>query len=111
MHNNLNASIQDQELEILEHETKDGAFDADLLLDDFEIEYAEFDCGKACTPNGCMGHSTDIPISFTTGGVTFHVKGAESGDFPDNDDNVKLAIHVVNKIKKLILHNNAKNAS
>lgn len=72
------------------------------LLADFSVEYYDCDCGSPCTPNGCCGHSTGIPMSFTVGGVTFHVDGAQSGDFPDNDENVKRVRAVVKALGELI---------
>jgi len=51
--------------------------------DDFGVvEVYEYDCGKPCTENGCPGHETDIPMSIEFLGATFHVDGAERGDFP-----------------------------
>lgn len=41
--------------------------------------YYEYDCGRPCTPNGCTGHSTDIPVSMTINGYTFELMG-DRGD-------------------------------
>lgn len=72
------------------------------LFTDFDVEYYEYDCGSPCTPNGCCGHSTNIPVSFTVGGVTFHVDGAQSGDFPDEKENVNRVRAVVKALGALI---------
>lgn len=77
------------------------------LLADFDVEYYDYDCGSPCTPNGCCGHSTDIPLSFTVGGVTFHVDGAQSGDFPDEKENVNRVCAVVKALGALISANAA----
>ncbi len=76
------------------------------LLSDFDVEYYDYDCGYPCTPNGCFGHLTDIPVSFSVGGVTFHVDGAEGGDFPDNKTNIELVIAVVKELGDLIAKTN-----
>ena len=75
------------------------------LLADFDVEYYDYDCGRPCTPNGCCGHSTDIPLSFTVGGVTFHVDGAQSGDFPDEKENTNRVCAVVKALAELISAN------
>lgn len=72
------------------------------ILSNFDVDYYDHDCGSPCTPNGCFGHETDIPLSFTVGGVTFHVDGAERGDFPDEKENVELVCKVVKALGELI---------
>ncbi len=73
-------------------------------LSDFVIdEYYEYDCGYPCTPNGCCGHSTDIPLSFSVGGATFNVYGSESGDFPDSKENIQLVRSVVTALRDACL--------
>lgn len=71
-------------------------------LDGFEVEYYEYDCGHACTPNGCCGHLTEIPLAFSVGGVTFHVDGAEQGYFPDDQENTNRVCNVVEALAALI---------
>jgi len=73
-------------------------------LADFEVEYYDYDCGSPCTPNGCPGHSTTVPIAFSLGGVTFHVDGAEAGDFPSSSgsNEVNRVVAVVNAIAALV---------
>ena len=73
------------------------------MLSDFDVEYYDYECGFPCTPNGCCGHGTDIPLSFTVGGVTFSVYGAESGDFPDLKENIERVRTVVAALGKLIM--------
>lgn len=73
------------------------------LLGGFSVEYYDYDCGQACTPNGCCGHTTDIPTAFTVGGITFHVDGAESGDFPDEAVNVNRVCAVVKALESAIV--------
>lgn len=41
------------------------------------IEFYEYECGFPCTPDGCKGHVTDIPISITINGVRLVVEGAD----------------------------------
>lgn len=50
-----------------------------------EVEYHETDCGSNCTPDGCPGHDTDIPVSFCFKGVWFEVAGYRMGEFPWDD--------------------------
>lgn len=59
---------------------------------DFDIECYEYDCWRPCTPDGCPGHSTDMPIGFTFKGAQFYVAGAEGGDFPSHDNTINEAV-------------------
>lgn len=52
----------------------------------FDVEYYEYDCWKPCTPNGCMGHITDVPVTIWIDDVAFCVMGSEGGDFPGGED-------------------------
>lgn len=45
-----------------------------LELADWKLEFLETDCGSACTPNGCMGHPTDIPLALNIAGVEFKLE-------------------------------------
>lgn len=56
-----------------------------FVIDD--IDYYEYDCFDYCTPDGCKGHVTDIPVSFCFNGIQFFVEGFESGAFPGKDEN------------------------
>ncbi len=55
-----------------------------FVIDD--IDYFEYDCFDYCTPDGCKGHVTDIPISFCFNGIQFFVEGFEGGTFPGRDE-------------------------
>jgi hypothetical protein len=44
-----------------------------------KVGYHEADCGSNCTPDGCPGHDTDIPVSFCFKGVWFEVVGSFPG--------------------------------
>jgi len=64
-----------------------------------DVDYWEYDCGYPCTPNGCPGHITDIPVSIIIDGVTFYVEGYEGGDFPPRDpEKIEKIIKVVDNI-------------
>ena len=91
-------------LDDLQQEHPPSTQEIDLLAE-FDVEYYDYDCGKPCTPNGCCGHSTNIPVSFTVGGVTFHVDGAQSGDFPNENENVNRVCAVVKAMGALISAN------
>lgn len=65
-----------------EAEPSEPPFDGKVDLSQVEVDYYDYDCGSPCTPHGCPGHLTDIPVSITISGVTFHVDGSERGDFP-----------------------------
>ena len=72
-------------------------------LTGFDVETYEYECGHPCTPDGCMGHSTNIPVSFEVSGVRFVVNGYEGGDFPGRDkDEIDRVIEVVNLLGELI---------
>lgn len=73
-------------------------------LTGFHVDYYDYECGQPCTPNGCRGHSTDIPISFTVNGITFYVDGVHSGDFPNKED-IKDVQQVVRSIGALVQNN------
>lgn len=47
-----------------------------------DVDFHEYECGMACTPNGCLGHDTDIPIAFSFRGVWFEVAGYREGEVP-----------------------------
>lgn len=49
----------------------------------WEITTMETECGFPCTPNGCCGHSTDIPEYLCVGGfnLSFHCE-----DFSDTQE-------------------------
>ena len=72
---------------------------------EFFVECYEYDCGVPCKPYGCPGHETAIPLAFTVSNVTFHVDGAQSGDFPDDDLTIQRVCAVVDAIQKLIQDN------
>lgn len=72
---------------------------------DFDVEYYEYECGNACTPNGCCGHSTDIPVEIYIDGVRFSVDGYDAGDFPggadkEEIDRVKKAVKNMERVLK-----------
>lgn len=66
------------------------------------IEYFETDCGSPCTPNGCMGHDTDIPVSITIDGISFDIENSIGGDFPNESSDIDKVKEVVNKLHQLI---------
>lgn len=68
-------------------------------LSGFSVDYLEAECGFPCTPDGCLGHATDIPISFSVGGITFFVDGEHSGDFPRSTAEAAQARKVVNALR------------
>lgn len=71
---------------------------------DICIEYYDYDCGCACTPEGCTGHITDIPIGIIVDGVTFYVEGYETGDLPVTDpDHVDKIKAVVKKLSDILI--------
>lgn len=39
------------------------------------VTYYEYECGRPCTPNGCPGHTTDIPVAIEINGFTFVLMG------------------------------------
>lgn len=39
------------------------------------ITYYEYECGQPCTPNGCCGHETDIPVAIEINGFTLVLMG------------------------------------
>jgi len=49
---------------------------------DIDVEYYEYECGCACSPVGCVGHETDIPVAIILNGTRFFVDGYEAGDWP-----------------------------
>lgn len=67
----------------------------------YEIEYYEYDCWKPCTPNGCMGHTTDVPVALHFDDVSLYVEGFEQGDFPAGADNDEVR-KVQNAIGRII---------
>lgn len=65
-----------------------------------DIEYYEYDCGNPCTEDGCMGHSTDVPVSFTINGVRVDVNGYLGGDFPgDNKEEIRMVKEFVEEFR------------
>lgn len=69
-------------------------------LSDNALEYLEYDCFYPCTPDGCLGHVTDLPVGFSIAGVDFEVRGYANGDFPSSD--AEENNHVEAVIKRLI---------
>lgn len=69
----------------------------------FYVEYFEYECGMfGCTPDGCPGHKTDIPIAIEVDGVRFEVEGSMGGDFPGADEKLnKQVIKVVKMLENL----------
>ena len=53
------------------------------------VDYYEYDCGQPCTPDGCKGHDTDIPIGITIDGIYLHI-----WDYPE--------VNKVDAVKNLI---------
>ena len=75
----------------------EGVSDPDSLeVKDWELYYAETDCGKACTPNGCFGHTSTIP--------EFLVIGCTTLKFSDDMDEwqAQQAIAVSNFLSRMI---------
>jgi len=68
-----------------------------------DIEYYEYDCPEYCTPDGCKGHTTDIPVGIMINGIMFYVEGYESGDYPNrgDDEKIKKVQAVIEELKKL----------
>jgi nucleoside-diphosphate kinase len=56
------------------------------LFDGFGYDTYEYECACACTPNGCMGHPTNTPISICFHEASFDVAGYYAGDFPNKED-------------------------
>ncbi len=72
------------------------------LNEGFEVLYDEYDCGHACTENGCPGHESSQPIGFWLDGITFYIEGYERGDFPGRLA-VNTQVHaVVTKLEKML---------
>lgn len=65
-----------------QHETKPITEEA-LNPANWEITNFETDCGSACTPNGCCGHSTDVPETLTIGGYSIQFPTEDLTDTPD----------------------------
>jgi len=61
------------------------------------VEYYEYDCWTTCTPNGCPGHETDIPVGLDIGGVSFYVSGYQIGDYP-----VSYAQEEIERVKQAV---------
>lgn len=76
--------------------------DTNKTLGGFSVEYLENDCGYACTPDGCRGHTSDLPVSFEVEGITFHVEGADSGDYPSTKEECHHLKRVVEAIGEAI---------
>ncbi len=53
------------------------------------VTYYEYECGRPCTPNGCCGHETDIPVAIEINGFTFVLMG-DQDDLSFLDDKRKL---------------------
>lgn len=68
------------------------------------VEYYEYDCTGYCTPNGCKGHITNIPVGISIDGVMFYVEGYEGGDYPiqGDDEKIKVIEQIIEKLTKLI---------
>lgn len=62
---------------LIDDESDDGpaiATERELHPSNWGLEPYESDCGKACTPNGCMGHEEmDVIQSITIGGAEFEL--------------------------------------
>lgn len=72
------------------------------LLSEVYVDYHTYECSGLCTPTGCRGHDTDIPVAITIGGVTFHVDGAQSGDFPSDKESAERVCSVVTALQNLL---------
>lgn len=59
-----------------------------------EVEYYEYDCGRPCTPSGCPGHPTDIPVAVDVNGFTLELRTYASGDFPHCEEPRKLDLWI-----------------
>lgn len=88
-------SLNDTELERRPHTPP---IDEIPQLDD--VETYEYECASYCSPNGCMGHTTDIPVSITLDGISFVVDGYEGGDYPSSYDKAKIE-EVKNVVERL----------
>jgi len=66
-----------------------------------EVEYFEYECGHPCTPNGCMGHTTNIPVGIEIDGVWFYVQGYEGGDYPGDGKMIKAVQRSVAHLKAM----------
>lgn len=64
------------------------------------VEYYEYECSNYCTPDGCIGHDTDLPIGVELDGIMLYLEGYEAGDYPYplKEDN----LHVKKVIDKLV---------
>ena len=40
---------------------------------EIDIEYDEYECGRPCTQDGCVGHSDGIPVALIINNVTFNL--------------------------------------
>lgn len=49
----------------------------ELDVRNWSFDYLDTDCGYACTPDGCRGHETDIPIALNIGQVILTFPDAE----------------------------------
>lgn len=70
---------------------------------DIDIEYYEYDCGRPCTVDGCLGHVTDIPISITIDDVTFCIEDADdnfAGYTKEQFEHVKTVVNKLYDITK-----------
>lgn len=47
-----------------------------------DVDNYEEECGRACTPNGCMGHDSGIPEKITINGFTLTLEPFAHGDWP-----------------------------
>ncbi len=65
------------------------------------VEYHEYDCGSPCTPDGCMGHTTDIPVGIEIDGVWLWVDGYWGGDYPGDGKKIADVQKVINKLIEL----------
>jgi hypothetical protein len=71
---------------------------------EFDIEYFDYECASpfGCTPNGCPGHESDIPVAIYLFGVRFVVDGFPQGDFPSDDKFTNAAVlNAVQRIDQL----------
>lgn len=54
---------------------------------ELEIEYLESECGGlGCTPNGCPGHRTDIPVAIILNGFRLVQPEVDRGEPLGEDD-------------------------
>jgi len=55
----------------------------------FEVEvdeYLDVECGHPCTPDGCPGHSTDIPLTFCIVGTDIILASPWLDEYPTKEE-------------------------